>query len=182
MAYIYSGKNWSIKKIYIDIINYLNIFNKQDVETYAVIICEKTENISFEKQFRENAVSYISSNITNIIIEEEKIKKDKLKKIYLNKLNNANLSLILKILLLIISGSIITTNLIYSVLYEINIKELILATVIYYCYSYIIRYIYKPLGTRRVVASYIFPIYFLSYIIVSLSTLVTRVIKKVQVS
>lgn len=185
LQYSYNEKRWSIKKIYVDIINYLNIFNKQELSTYAVIICkrEDRDKLQEEKSFKENLISYTPTEFTNITLTNEEIKKDNLKKIYTYKLESANISITLKILLLIFSGSIITTNLIYYIFnVNNNINGLIIAAVIYFCYSYIIRYIYRPIGRRRVFASYIFPLYFIAYIVVSIYTLISKVIKKVHAS
>lgn len=183
LQYSYNEKKWSFKKLYIDIINYLNIFNKQEISTYGVVISTKEDLTKIEKEFKEKLISYIPTEITNVNFTNDKIKKEQLKEIYIRKLNSANISIILKLLLLIISGSIITTNLVYSV-FDINnnINSLIIAIVIYYCYSYIIRYIYKPIGKQRVVASYIFPLYFIAYVFVSIQTLISKVIKKVHAS
>jgi len=119
----------------------------------------------------------------NIEYNKNEIEKTTLKSIYISKIKEANIDIILKILLLIISGSIITTNLIYSILnINNNISNVIISGVIYYCYSYIIRYIYKPIGKQRIIATYIFPFYFIAYIIVGISTWCTKVIKKVHAS
>ena len=183
LLYVYLDKKWSFKKLYIDIINYLNIFNKKDLSTYGVIICKKDDVISNENSLKNKLISYTPSGATHIKFTKEEIKTEKLKRIYINKIKEANLSIIIRILLLIISGSVITTNLIYSILnVNNNINGLIISGVIYYCYSYIIIYIYKPIGRRRLVATYIFPIYFLSYIIVGIGALGSRVIKKVHAS
>ncbi len=183
LIYSYNEKKWSIKKIYVDIINYLNIFNRQELSTYGIIILKKEDDLNNEKRFKENLISYTANESTNVNFSNKEIKKDKLKRIYVDKLNRANISIIIKMLLLIFSGSIITTNLIYSILnVNNNINAVIIALVIYYCYSYIIRYIYIPIGKQRVIASYIFPIYFIAYIIVSIYTLVSKVINKVHAS
>lgn len=181
LLYSYTKKKWSLKRIYIDIINYLNIFNKTELSTYGVIICKKEELKQDEKTFEKNLISYTTSEITNIDFSDEEIKTSRLKKIYIKKLSKADISISIKIFLLIISGSIITTNLIYSVFnVNNNINGLIISAVIYYCYSYIIRYIYRPIGKQRVIATYIFPIYFITYIIVGVYTALAKVIKKVH--
>jgi len=183
LLYVNQETKWSLKRLYIDIINYLNIFNRKDLSTYGVIICKMKELIQQEKTFKKQLISYIPTNATNIELKKEEIKTTNLKKIYINKIKEANISIIIRILLLIVSGSIITTNLIYSILNVNNsINGLIISSVIYYCYSYIIRYIYKPIGKQRILASYIFPIYFITYIIVGIYTFGTKVIKKVHAS
>ena len=183
LLYVYKGKKWSLKKIYIDIINYLNIFNKNDLTTYGLIICTKYDFLQSEKKFKKSLTSYTPVESTHVEFTREEIKIANLKRIYIDKLTKANIDIIVRLVLLIISGSVITTNLIYSILnVNNNINGLIISCVIYYCYSYIIRYIYKPIGKHKIVATYIFPIYFISYIIVSIYTLAAKVIKKVHAS
>lgn len=183
LLYVYCEKKWTFKKLYLDIINYLNIFNKKELSTYGVVICAKEDFSKCENKFKKDIVSYTPSQYTHVEFTKDEIKTTKLKRIYISKISEANIDIVIKILLLIISGSIITTNLIYSIFnVNNNINGLIISLVVYYCYSYIIRYIYKPIGKQRVIATYIFPIYFISYIIVGISSLVSRGIKKVQAS
>lgn len=183
ILYVYKCEKWSLKKIYIDIINYLNIFNKTDVSTYGVIICKKEDFSKDERDFKRGLISYIPTEATHVIFDKENTKTINFKSIYAQKIKEANISIIIRILLLIISGSIITTNLIYSILnVNNNINGLIISAVIYYCYLYIIKYIYKPIGKQRIIATYIFPVYFIIYIIVGVNTLCSKVIKKVQAS
>ena len=183
LLYIYHERQ-QLRRIYLEIINYLNIFNKKEFSTYGIIICKKTDLKQNEQEIKNKIISYTPSEITHIKLKKEEIRTEQLKNIYLNKIRNSKLSVVLKILLLIISGSIITTNLIYSLLNinNNNINGFIVSLVIYYCYSYIIRYIYKPIGKQRVVASYIFPIYFILYVFVGLTDWGARVIKKVHAS
>ncbi len=183
LLYVYQEKKWSLKNLYIDIINYLNIFNKNDLSTYGVIICKKGDFAQKENSLKDKLISYTPNEIMHIQFGKEKIKTDHLKTIYINKIKEANFYIIIRIFLLIISGSIITTNLIYSILnVNTSINGLIISGVIYYCYSYIIRYIYKPIGTRRILATYIFPVYFIVYIVIGLYVLIAKVIKKVHAS
>lgn len=183
LLYEYNEVKWSLKKLYIDIINYLNIFNKYDLSTYGIIICTKNNLALNEQEFKQKLLTYTPAEFTDIEYNKQEISASKLKRIYINKLTKSNVSIIVKILLLIISGSIITTNLIYSVLnVNNNISGVIISGVIYYCYSYIIRYIYKPVGKQRIVATYIFPIYFIAYIGVTIYTGISKVIKKVHAS
>ena len=182
LLYQYKNKKGSFKGIYIDIINYLNIFNKEELSTYGIIICKKEDLLKGEDFFQNILVCYTPSKLTHVVFPEENIKADTLKNIYINRIGKAKLSIIVKILLLIISGSIITTNLIYSILNANNIYALIISSVIYYCYSYIIRYIYKPIGKKRMLSTYIFPIYFACYIFITVNAAISRVIKKVHAS
>lgn len=182
LMYDIGKEKTTLKKLYVDLINYLNIFNKYELNTYGVIICKRQDALD-ESTLRKNLVSFSATKNTTILLNKKEIKKEKISKIYMRKLTNSNISIIIKMLLLIFSGSIITTNLIYAMFnIKNNITNLILATIIYYCYSYVIRYIYKPIGKKRIIASYIFPIYFIAYVCVGIYTLICKVIKKVQVS
>lgn len=183
LLYIYSEKQQRLKRIYLEIINYLNIFNRKEIATYGIIVGKKIDLKQNEGEIKKQIICYTPSKITYIELKKEEISTERLKNIYLDKIRKSNLGVVLKILLLIISGSIITTNLIYSLLnVNKNINNCIISLVIYYCYSYIIRYIYKPVGKQRVVASYIFPIYFILYVFVGLVDCCARVIKNVQAS
>lgn len=183
LLYTYKEKKFSLKKIYLDIINYLNIFNRKEINSYGVIICKKSDLLLSEEKFIDKVISFTPNEITDIEYKKQDINTHKIKNIYFKKISNANIEIILKIILLIISGSIITTNLIYAI-FNINneINNLIISLVIYYCYSYIIRYIYKPLGRKRIIATYIFPIYFIAYIGIGIYTWFSKVIKDVQAS
>lgn len=183
VTYLLDGEKWSVKKIYVDILNYLNIFNKKDLASYGVILCTKEEFKQNRKSVEKQILSYTGKNIVKIEFKEQNIKKEKLKKIYLDKISKADIYIIIKILLLIFAGAIITSNLIYSLLNINNsLNYFVLSIVIYYCYLYIVRYIYKPIGKKRVLASYIFPIYFIIYIIVALYTFFASVIKRSSIT
>lgn len=183
LLYTYQDKKFSLKKLYLDIVNYLNIFNKKEISSYGIIICKKDDLLLNENEFKDKINSFTPNEITDIEYGKQDINILKIKNIYLEKISNANIEIILKIILLIISGSIITTNLIYAI-FNINsdINNLIISLVIYYCYSYIIRYIYKPLGRKRLIVTYIFPIYFIAYIVIVIYTWISNVIKNVHAS
>ncbi len=175
------NKKWNIKRIYLDTINYLSIFNKKDISTYGVIIFSKQDIASYktERDFSNGIIAYAPSELTQVAYTENQIKPEDIKNMYLTQISKANISMILKILLLIAAGSLITTNLIIAIFNIANdIYSLVIALVIYYCYSYVIRYVYKPIGSGRLLASYLFPIYFLTYIVVAVITLFSKVIKR----
>lgn len=189
LIYTYKSKKLSLKRIYVDIINYLNIFNKQELSTYGVIICKRSDyindetNENNEEQFKKKLLPYISDDLIKINFTNKQVEKGKLKNIYVKRISSANISMVIKVLFLILSGSLITTNLIYGVInFQNNFGDLIISAVIYFCYSYVIRYIYKPIGNKKMIASYIFPIYFLSYMVIAVHTLISKVIKNVHAS
>lgn len=170
-----------IKKIYVDIINYLNIFNKKELATFGILICKKSELKQEEELFKNTLISFVNCEAVQANFFKKDFKKKNFKKIYLNRLSNASFSVVLRIILLIFSGTVITTNLIYSIFNaHNNFNLLIVSGTIYYCYSFLIRYIYKPIGKHRIFASYIFPIYFFMYLTIGIYELVLNVIKKVH--
>lgn len=177
---LYNDKS-VIKKIYVDIINYLNIFNKKELTTFGILICKKAEFEQEEEIFKNKLISFINCGAVQATFNKKDFEKKNFKKIYLNRLSNASFSVTLRIVLLIFSGTIITTNLIYSIFNaHNNFNLLIVSSTIYYCYSFLIRYIYKPIGKHRIFASFIFPIYFFMYLTIGIYELVLNVIKKVH--
>ena len=174
----------SLNSIYVDLINYLNIFNRKEFSTYGVIICKKEDFNKDEKIFKKETISYNCKDIVKINFKKQNITKEKFKNIFVNKLRKTNFNLMLKLLLLVFSGTLITSNLLYSLInIKENVSKLIISLVIYYCYSYIIRYIYSPLKKNKTVAAFLFPVYFIIYIITTIYAFVSsKVIKKVQAS
>ena len=184
LIYNYEEEKISLKSIYVDLINYLNIFNRKEFSTYGIVICKKEDFNKDEKTLKKEIISYNCGNIVKINLKKQNITKEKFKNIFVNKLRKTNFSLMLKLLLLVFSGTLITSNMLYSLInIKENISRLIISLVIYYCYSYIIRYIYSPLKKNKTFASFVFPIYFIIYIITTIyAFLSSKVIKKVQAS
>lgn len=177
-----ANKKVNLKTIYIDGINYLEIFNKQKLDNYGVVIIDK-EYLIENNDYKKDIVSFVPGKNIKLKSDCSNLSLDSIKKMCLNKLYKSDITIILKIMLLILAGSTITANLIYSVFNILNdVTGFIIAAIIYYCYSYIIRYIYEPIGRKRLVATYIFPIYFLSYIVVVIYELIKKVINKVHAS
>lgn len=176
------NKKVNLKRIYIDGINYLEIFNKQKLDNYGVVIIDK-EHLIENNEYMKDIVSFVPGKNIKLKIDCSNLSVDSIKKMCLNKLHKSDIKVILKIMFLILAGSTITANLIYSVFNVLNdVTGFVIAAIIYYCYSYIIRYLYEPIGRKRFAAKYIFPIYFLSYIVVVIYELIKKVINKVHAS
>lgn len=165
------------KSIYINGINYLNIFNKYELTSYGGILFSKKdlENIKNKnnKIYIKNIVSYLQGTTTKLNIYYNRIDKKMLKTLYLKKIKRSSFEIILKVLLLIFAGSSIFANVIFNVL-NFNLASLVVALTVYYCYTYVVRYMYSSLGFERYIVTYIFPVYFLIYIIVSLVAIVKK--------
>lgn len=148
------------KKAYIAGINYLLLFQKNNIESYGAIILKKEEIEKCNKKL----ISFVADEI---LVYEENV--DEMKNLYTKSLKYMDLNMIIKSLLLIVIGSMVTANLIYtfiSIDYT-NYMNFITALVIYYCYAYILNYIYKPVGRYKMFVKYIFPIYILLFILIT---------------
>ena len=163
------NKKSFFKKIYVSLINYLNIFNKNDITTYGVIILDlkdinKIKFIKNKKVICNNIISYVQNKKINLNADISNINIKKYTLMCFKKIYNANLKFILKFTLLFITGTYITTNLIISITsIKINITNFFVSLAIYFCYSYILKYIYEPVGKEKIIASYFFPLYFIAY-------------------
>lgn len=165
-----TNTKWIInfKKIYLNVLNYLNIFNRNDITTYGVIIL-KRKDIKYLMQndsriVCKNIISYTYSKTFNIEINIDNIiNKNKLNCIF-KKIFNCDFKIVLKFLLLIFTGYLITSKLLIS-FFSIteNFSIFFIATIVYICYAYILKYIYEPIGKSRIISSYLFIIFFLIY-------------------
>lgn len=170
LRYVVYKKANMLNKIYAIGINYLLLFQKNNIESYGVIILKKEE---LEKYIKENT----KLKIVPFVSDEEILKCDitkqninKLKKMYIKSLKYIDFNMIIKTILLIVIGSAVTANLIYSFinLDYTNYMNFVTAIIIYYCYSYILNYIYKPLGRYKMFVKYVFPIYILIFIVITI--------------
>ena len=162
-------KRISLKRILVSLINYLNIFNKNDLTTYGVIIIDvkdldKIKFLRNKKIICEDIISYVQNKKISLDFNIKNINMKNYSRICIEKIYNASPKFILKFLLLFLAGSFIAANVIYS---SINIKQgitnFVISLTIYLCYTYILKYIYEPVGKERIIASYIFPLYFIIY-------------------
>lgn len=152
-----------LKKAYVALINYLLLFQKHNILSYGVILF-KIEDFSKVK----NITSFMADDkILNYSIDNSNIKK--LKTIYKDSLKHMDFIMGLKTVLTIFTGSVICTSLIYNFInisYD-NYMDFLISVTLYYCYTYILNYIYKPMGRYKVLVSYIFPLYILIFVILS---------------
>lgn len=161
-------------------INYLNIFSKSDIKVHSVIIMKNTEV--------ENVITNSNKLITFAPCEELKILPSKInKEEFLRKIEkvyDSDIKAILKSILLVIVGVSVTANLIYAV-YSLHLGELIIAYIMYWCYSYVLKYMYSPIGKYKVLARYLLPLFVVIYLVFQLINSIKRKgisNKKVQAS
>ena len=84
----------------------------------------------------------------------------------------------------IIVGVIVTSNLIYSI-YLIDINKIIISSILYWCYSYVLRYMYSPIGKYKILSKYLLPIFLVLYLFFRVLNIVKNISmrnKKVQAS
>lgn len=171
-----------LNDFYITSLNYIDIFNKKDLLSFGVTI-SKLENEIYKNKGKAKIISYISNDVMAIKLGSDKTKiiTKNIKGYYKNKVSKANIFSIFKILIFILYGTIITGNMIYSTL---NIRTdffgFIISLIIYFCYVYIIRYIYKSIGKYKMIAKYMFPFYIISYIFVIIIVLIKEVIHRIK--
>lgn len=185
-----------VNKMYVLGINYIDVFDKQTIFSYGVVIIkrEKLLNILYAFDMHQKykvrnlkkkiIVSFLPSYLTKYNMNEnDKKLKITIKQIYIDKITSSNILLVLKTLLLSIAGWGVAANVILAAL-NINdgIYPLIIAIVTYYCYTYIFKYIYKTMGKYRVIVSYLFPIYIILYIILTVYTFLNKGINSAQAS
>lgn len=174
ISYEYSRKNNNrkikdkikniINKFKVIAINYVNIFSKQQLSSYGMVICKREEIFKIlNSEFEYKKIqSFIPNEQVTIEIESVKLNKQIL------NTKKIDVGLILKALLLIVVGSVITTNIIYQIIMLLKTNtfnnNLITAALLYYCYTYVLNYLYRPIGRYKMISSYILPIYISVYI------------------
>ena len=160
------------------LIDGINSFGAILLDRAKILTLKEDTDSKRNNKLEQHIISFIPNDYITIKIDRNTTKRE-LKSIYLKKISCANIKIILKVFLLIFSGSLITTNLLLGV-FNIarNFSNFLICLIIYYCYSYIIRYIYTPMGKQRIIASYLFPFYFVMYIIITIYNFITISIKK----
>ena len=101
---------------------------------------------------------------------ESKEEKKKVITMYINCIKNMSIGTSLKIGIFLFSTGSVTLNLIRSVFrITSDIYLFVLALSIYYCYTKILQHMYKSIGKIKYLATYLFPLYMLVYIIVTIN-------------
>lgn len=154
--------------LYSNLLNYICIFDKDNIDNYFIIILKKEEIESlFNKQIPlKNVKSFDSEKICiNINYKTQEERRDVFEK-YLYSIRNMSMKTTVRIGLFIFTAGTVTVNLINNIInLEKNIYLSLVSIFMYYCYSKITRYIFKSVGKLRYIAPYLFPLYVISYII-----------------
>lgn len=162
-------------------INYLNIFSKSNSNLYGVMIFKREDIDEFISNSDKTFITFIPSKDIKMIPKEGNVKEliKTLEKVY-----NSDIRTVIKSLLLIIVGVIVTSNLIYSI-YLIDINKIIISSILYWCYSYVLRYMYSPIGKYKMLSKYLLPIFLVLYLFFRVLNTIKNISirnKKVQAS
>lgn len=158
------GSNLCVKytnEFLIDTLNYMNIFDKESINNYYIII-GKTVNVQ-KYIYGEKTTKTICSEADKLYINLKDSQEifDKCRQ----NVKNINIKTIIKIGIFVFTTGSITWNFIRSlVLLDQDIYMFLIATAIYYCYTKVVERMYITIGKMKYIASYIFPIYLIIYI------------------
>lgn len=154
--------------LYSNLLNYISIFDKDNIDNYFIIMLKKKELKALKnKNIPLKDIKSFDSERINIDIKyrTKEERRDIIEK-YLYGIRNMSIKTTARIGVFIFSASTVTLNLLNNIInLERNIYTLLVSIFMYYCYSKIVKYIYKSVGKLRYIAPYLFPIYILSYII-----------------
>lgn len=155
-------KNKKIKDIlnelYIAGINYINIFSKSHINGGTITIL-KREEVDARNKKKIKSINFSPCNDIKIMTNKNSFKY------FFNKLTDiydSDIKIILKSLLLISLGITVTSNLIHAITI-LNVEQIIIASMIYWCYSYVLNYMYSPIGKYKILSKYLLPIYIIIY-------------------
>jgi len=160
-------------------INYLNIFSKSSIKQHSVIVFKIYEVDEFNN--RNKIITF--SPCDELKVVPSKIGNEEI----LEKISiayDSDFKAILKSILLVIVGISVTANLIYA-LFEFRFGEIVVAYIMYWCYNYVLKYMYSPIGKYKVLARYILPLFIIIYLILQIINSIKRKSisnKKVQAS
>lgn len=166
--------------LYITALNYVSIFNKKNMLAYGITISKLSDDV-YGNIKNNKVISFITNSQMTVCKTEGETKEiiQNIKHYYNRQISSGSMVLIFKILIFVVYSTIITGNLVYS---AVNLRaapfEFVSALLIYLCYIYIIKYIYKPIGKYKALAKYFFPLYFISYLYISIEVFFNRGIDK----
>lgn len=150
-----------IYKLLVACLNYIEMLSRHDKLNYSLIIAETNKLVQDIKS--NNIVSFTLTPLLARKVEKEDLKESILKKHQISLRNT------ISILLTIIAGTVVTANIIYNLINVIHLQgsvyNVIACALIYICYANITVEIYKPMGIFRFVASYLFPLYIVVFVI-----------------
>jgi len=141
-------------------LNYIGMLSRQDKLNYSLIIAKADTVVQDVKN--NNIISFTLSPLIIKEVEKEDLKNNILKK---HKLSFRNTT---SIILTIMAGTAVTANLVYNLVniirFEGNVYDIVACVLIYICYANITVEIYKPMGVFRFIASYLFPLYIVVFV------------------
>lgn len=144
-------------------INYINIFSKSYIDTEGVIILKLNEMQKLLDQQKTKKIIVFSPSEHLKILCSQNSTKHAISNIEENYY--MDITAILKSILIIIVGVSVTANIINSI-YNMDITSIITSGVIYWCYKFVLTYMYMPIGKYKFLAKYIFPIFLAGYLLV----------------
>lgn len=147
--------------ILIDILNYINLFYKDKIDNYCIIIGKVSDITKYIKKYKVKNNRYSCTEEVYIYLKSSKEVFLK----YKESIKNINIKTVVKIGIFIFSTGSITWNFVRSVIMiENDVYLFLIATAIYYCYTKVVGYMYKTIGKMKYITRYIFPIYLVIYI------------------
>ncbi len=158
-----------LNKLIVACVNYIQMLRKEDISTYYYVCLKKSERLvrNLDVQIFE-----ISPNL------KERLNEIKLKE-YLLKRNKLRFSNILSFFFMILAGAIVTANVLYNlnavIVFDASIYNVIACALIYVCYANILGKVYSPMGKYRFIASYLFPVYTVVYIVLTAYYYIKRI-------
>ena len=163
----YGYKSWEktfknlLYKLLAACLNYIEMLSRQNKLNYSLIISSKDTIVQDVK--RNNIEPFTLSPLLSRKVENEDLKESILRQ---RKLSLRN---IISVMLTILAGTTVTANIIYTLIdimhFEGSIQSVIACILIYVCYANLNIEIYRPMGKFRFIASYLFPIYIVVFII-----------------
>lgn len=156
--------------------NYIQMLRKEDVYSHY-FVCLKKEAIS-ERKIKIQSFELsneLCKKVTNFRVKEFILKRNKLK-----------LSAILNFAFVILAGTIVTANVVYNldavISKSASAYNVLACALIYVCYSNILGKVYSPMGRFRFIASYLFPLYIVLYVIMTAYYYIRKIVGEVSVN
>lgn len=163
---------FKIKKgILVETLNYINIFNKEDVNSFDIIVGKKIniqKHLSKENKYRTKYIDMIDVNITledyhDIFYQ------------YKQMFKRINVKSIIKIGIFMLSTGSITWSFIRALVHiNQDIYMFLVATAIYYCYIKVVKRMYLTIKKIKYIAPYVFFVYIIIYISAYLYIIIYR--------
>lgn len=156
--------------------NYIQMLRKEDIYSHY-FVCLKKETI-LERNIKIQSFELsdkLSKKVTDFRMKEFALKRNKLK-----------FSTIFNFAFVILAGTIVTANVIYNlnavILRNASAYNVLACALIYVCYSNILGKVYSPMGHFRFIASYLFPIYIVLYVVITAYYYIRKIVGEVSVN